>query len=853
MRKIVLGPRFPSKLGDLHTCFACLLLGAVFAAHPVSEAFAQGLRPLVFDTPDIQLRGADARAQLLVHSPATADSATVDLTRNVRFEMSQPGVISIDQAGLITPLANGSLTVTASADGFAPGVVPIKVELSGVDEPVNFTNQIVPIFTKFGCNGGGCHGKLAGQNGFRLSLLGSEPLEDYEHLVRESRGRRLFPAAPDTSLLLTKSVGTVPHGGGQRMELDSHEYRLLRRWIAQAMPYGDPNARKISSIIVTPSARQMARNSQQQLSVTATYSDGSTEDVTRTVQYESNNLDMAEVSVGGLVNVRDYAGEVSIMARYLGQVTVFRASVPLGTLTQALPIARGPIDEAVFSKLKTLGIPPSGIVDDPTFLRRVTLDIAGRLPTVEEVEAYRALLTAAGGDSPEAIQQRRVDLVNRLLDSADYASNFASKWSAILRNNRTSEETRYGAYAFHDWLRQGFFENKPISIMVRELLTATGDAESNPAVIWFRQVNNTESRTEDIAQLFMGQRLQCARCHHHPYEKWAQQDYYQMTAFFSNVDRREGALPNEPRFGSRVAAATANHPKTGQALVATGLDSSKIELANYEDPRGALAQWMTSPTNAFFAKSVANRYWKHFLGKGLVEPEDDMRITNPPSNPELLDALSKQLTESGYDLKHLIRAICSSTTYQLSSSANELNIRDTNCYSRFYPKRLSAEILLDCIDTVTGSVSTFDGMPAGTRAVELPDTSFASYFLTVFGRPDSSTACECERTNSSTLAQSLHLLNSKEMQSKLSADASRAAAWANSAVVDTSLSPVENIRKTGPERIRELYKRSLGRLPTESEQTIALEYLMQRADRLREAYEDLVWGVVNSKEFLFNH
>jgi hypothetical protein len=287
--------------------------------------------------------------------------------------------------------------------------------------------------------------------------------------------------------------------------------------------------------------------------------------------------------------------------------------------------------------------------------------------------------------------------------------------------------------------------------------------------------------------------------------------------------------------------------------VATGLDSSKIELANYEDPRGALAQWMTSPTNAFFAKSVANRYWKHFLGKGLVEPEDDMRITNPPSNPELLDALSKQLTESGYDLKHLIRAICSSTTYQLSSSANELNIRDTNCYSRFYPKRLSAEILLDCIDTVTGSVSTFDGMPAGTRAVELPDTSFASYFLTVFGRPDSSTACECERTNSSTLAQSLHLLNSKEMQSKLSSDASRAAAWANSAVVDTSLSPVENIRKTGPERIRELYKRSLGRLPTESEQTIALEYLMQRADRLREAYEDLVWGVVNSKEFLFNH
>jgi len=829
------------------------ILGALLAVWiSVGTSYGQEPKPLVFDTPEIHLRGADARAQLLVHTPSTDAGATLDLTRNVRFEMSQAGVVSIDAAGLVTPITSGTLTVTAIADGYARAQIPVQVELSGAEEPVNFPNQIVPLFTKFGCNGGGCHGKLAGQNGFRLSLLGSDPMEDYEHLVRESRGRRLFPAAPDTSLLLTKSVGTVPHGGGQRMEMDSHEYRVLRRWISQAMPYGDPNGRRVTSIVVTPTARQMARNTQQQLSVTATFSDGSTEDVTRTVQYESNNLDMADVSVGGLVSVRDFAGEVSIMARYLGQVTVFRASVPLGTLTQSLPIARGPIDEAVFNKLKTLGIPPSGLCDDPTFLRRVTLDIAGRLPTVEEVEAFRTA-SATGGDSPDAIQQRRSELVNRLLDSGDYASNFASKWSAILRNNRTGEDTRYGAYAFHDWLRQGFFENKPISVMVRELLTATGDAESNPAVIWFRQVNNTESRTEDIAQLFMGQRLQCARCHHHPYEKWAQQDYYQMAAFFSTVDRREGALPNEPKFVSRVAAASANHPKTGQPLPATGLDSSKVELANYEDPRGALAQWMTSPSNPFFAKSVANRYWKHFLGKGLVEPEDDMRITNPPSNPELLDALSKGLVDSGYDLKQLIRAICTSTTYQLSSTANELNIRDTNCYSRFYPKRLPAEVLLDCIDTVTGSFTAFDGMPTGTRAVELPDTSFASYFLTVFGRPDSATACECERTSSSTLAQSLHLLNSKEMQSKLAADAGRAANWATTSVVDATLSPAENLRKTAPDRIRELYQRSLGRLPTDSEQTIALEYLMQRADRLKEAYEDLVWGVVNSKEFLFNH
>ena len=852
MMTIQLSARLSIRIAVRRLYLAILLAHLIAHASTCQNTLAQETKPLVFDTSEITLRSSDSRAQLLVHSPSSPDGAIVDLTRDVRFEVSEPGLIAIDSQGLITPLASGTLRVSATAPGYTTTEIPVKVELSGTDEPVNFPNQIVPLFTKFGCNGGGCHGKLAGQNGFRLSLLGSEAMEDYEHLVRESRGRRLFPAAPDTSLLLTKSVGTVPHGGGQRMEQDSHEYRLLRRWIAQAMPYGDPDGRKVTSIHVTPSARQMARNSQQQLSVTATYSDGSTEDVTRTVQYESNNLDMAEVSVGGLVSVRDYAGEVSIMARYLGQVSVFRASVPLGTLTQSLPIARGAIDEAVFGKLKALGIPPSELCDDPTFLRRVTLDIAGRLPTLEEIEAF-ASIGASDGDSPEAVQQRRTDVVDRLLDSADYASNFASKWSAILRNNRTNEETRFGSYAFHDWLKQGFFENKPISLLVRELLTATGDAETNPAVIWFRQVNNTESRTEDIAQLFMGQRLQCARCHHHPYEKWAQQDYYQMAAFFSTVDRREGPLPSEPKIASRVAQATANHPKTGQALRAAGLDAAKIDIANYEDPREALAQWMTAPTNPFFAKSIANRYWKHFLGKGLVEPEDDMRITNPPSNPELLDALCQGLVDSGYDLKQLIRSICTSTIYQLSSKANELNIRDTNCYSRYYPKRLPAEMLLDCIDTVTGSFSTFDGMPAGTRAVELPDTSFSSYFLTVFGRPDSSTACECERTNSSTLAQSLHLLNSKEMQNKLSAEAGRAAAWASSTILDTSLSPAENIRKTAPERIRQLYLIGLGRIPSDSEQTIALEYLLQRADRPKEAYEDLVWGMVNSKEFLFNH
>jgi len=832
---------------------AHLLLAICWIAILPHIALANDPATMRFDHSELQLQGRDARCQLLLTSTPTSGTQ-LDLTRQARFECEPAGIVAIDAMGLVTPIAPGSATITAHVDGYAPVSTPIQVQWSEQDERVNFPNQIVPIFTKFGCNGGGCHGKIAGQNGFRLSLLGSEPSEDFEHLVRESRGRRLFPAHPDSSLLLQKSIGTVPHGGGQRMELDSHEYRVMRRWIAQAMPYGDENSRRVAELRIFPEARQMLRNSEQQLAVLAQYNDGSVEDITRTVQYESNNLDMAEVTPAGLVRIRDLAGEVSIMARYQGRVTVFRASIPLGTLpAESLPIARGQIDSAVFAKLTALGIPPSGLCDDATFLRRVTLDLVGRLPTLAESTELQQSILNAPDANPDTIQRRREAIVDRLLASLDYAEFFANKWSSILRNNHGNEETKFGAFAFHDWIVQSLFENKPIDRFVRELLTATGDAESNPAVIWLRQVNNTESRIEDISQLFLGQRLQCARCHHHPYEKWAQQDYYQMAAFFSTVDRREGNLPNEPRFVARVGNATANHPKSGQPLPAAGLDAPKAELANYQDPRQALADWMTSPTNPFFAKSISNRYWKHFFGRGLVEPEDDMRISNPPSNPELLDALARDLIDSGFDLKHLARSICTSTTYQLSATANDLNIRDTNCYSRFYPKRLTAEVLLDAIDDVLASRSPFDGMPAGTRAVELPDTSFASYFLTVFGRPDSATACECERSMSSTLAQSLHLINSKEIQSKLTVDSGRAAAWAAQKPSDASLSPVEQIRTTAPDRIRELYLLALSRAPTESEQHLALEYLMQRSDRLREAYEDLLWGVVNSKEFLFNH
>jgi hypothetical protein len=833
-------------------CFtAWIPFASLTAAEEESRATTVELSPA-----EVRIVDRDARVQLQVSSylaePAagsslaglsstrsSANSAYLkkDITRDVTYRSEPAGLVNIDSSGLVTPIASGAGEIVAMLDGQPIAKGQLKVELPEQETLINFPNQIVPLFTKYGCNGGGCHGKLSGQNGFRLSLLGFEPREDFEHLVLESRGRRLFPPAPDSSLLLQKSVGTVPHGGGQRMEVDSHDYRLMKRWIAQGMPYGDENHRKVARIQVYPESRMLARNSSQQLAVIATYLDGQREDITRTVQYESNNLDMADVTPAGLVTLRDRAGEVSIMARYQGNVAVFRASIPLGVPNTEWPTSDNAIDAAVFAKLKTLGIPPSSMCDDATYLRRVTLDIAGRLPTQDEIE--------------QSTQLSREEIVSRLLESDSYAHYFASKWSAILRNRHSSAESKYASFLFHDWLVTSFQENKPFDKLVRELLTASGTMEIDPALAWLRQVDNTDSRIEDLSQLFLGQRLQCARCHHHPYEKWGQQDYYHMAAFLTTVERRDSGKPQEPRFVAQVNTPMARNPKNGVPLAPAGLDTTAISPEPTQDPRLALADWMTAPSNPYFAKSIANRYWKHFMGRGLVEPEDDMRITNPPSNPELLEALAKTLVESNYDLKQLVKAICLSKTYQLSEAANPENIHDTTCYSRFYPKRMNAEVLLDSIDDVLGIRSQFDSLPSGTRAIELPSTSFASYFLTVFGRPDSATSCECERTTESNLAQSLHLMNSKEMNEKLAVPTNKIAQWVAS---HNSIDPTDPaFDQIVGKNIRELYLKAFSRSPSDEEQSTATKYVSGRHERLREAYEDLVWSVINSKEFLFNH
>lgn len=778
----------------------------------------------------VPIRGRDAMQQLLATGVYDSGQRR-DLTRSVRYTAHPEGIVAVDATGLATPLSEGAATIRAEADGGLVAELAIEVTNLVEDLPINFPNQITPLFTKYGCNGGGCHGKSGGQNGFRLSLLGFEPREDYEYLVKEGRGRRLFPAAPDQSLLLQKATARLPHGGGQRIEVDSPAYRLIRRWIEQGMPYGQAIDPQVVSIQVLPAEQRMGREATQQLVVVAHYSDGSTEDVTRTTQFDSNDPEMAEVSPTGLVTTGTLSGSVAVMARYQGHVGVFRATIPLGVPTAGLPEVRNLVDEQVHRQLLSLGLPASALCDDATFLRRVTIDIAGRLPTLAETEAFLS-------DTASDKRQRAID---RLLDSGDYADYFANKWAAVLRNKRRQDNEKPATFAFHQWIRQSLYENKPYDQFVREILTASGEPGEHPPVGWYREVQDAAAQLEDTAQLFLGLRIQCARCHHHPFEKWSQHDYYGFAAFFSRVGRKRLPGAVEERIFHRVGVATAQHPKTGQAIRPTGLGGQPLEIPAYRDPRHVLVDWMASRDNPFFARALVNRYWKHFFGRGIVDPEDDMRVTNPPSNPELLDALAHDFVEHSFDLKHLIRTITNSATYQLAAEPNDWNQDDKQNFSRYYPKRLNAEVLLDAIDQVTGSKSGFTGVPASVRAVQLPDSGFNSYFLTVFGRPEAASACECERSSDANLAQSLHLLNSAEIQGKLTAASGQAARLAKDA------------SRSHEARLRELYLLAFSRPPTPEETSVALAHIEKNAQNPQQAYEDIVWALINTKEFLFNH
>ncbi len=838
-------PFFPSRL-PLAILAAAWIASSGAASEPLPPSLLQFHAGVSEDRAPstLDLTGSSDRRQLLV-SGVFPNGTVQDLTRQVNYTTAPAGIVEVDAAGWLQPLANGVTLLTA--EHLSGLQAQLRLQVTGIEkeQPINFANQIVPIFTKIGCNGGGCHGKSSGQNGFRLSLLGFEPAEDYEYLVLESRGRRLFPAAPDYSLLLRKATAELPHGGGQRLEKGSTDYDLIRRWIQQGMPYGNPDDPVVQSIEVFPKQRLMEMGDNQQLAVLANYSNGSRKDVTRSALFEPNVKEMADVTEEGLVQLHQQPGEVAVMIRYQAKVAVFRATVPLGAPVNEMPPPNNFIDQHIFSKLKSVGLPPSEITSDTAFLRRTALDIAGRLPTSRETKNFLR------SNEPN----KRAQWIDTLLEDPGYSALFANKWSALLRNKRTRNTDKRSTYAFHGWIRQSIQNNLPYDDFVGSILAASGDIANNPPVAWYRQVRQLNAQVEDTAQLFLGVRLQCAQCHHHPFEKWSQHDYYSLAAFFSRVGRAAGTTPGEELIFHKPGEAKTKNIKTGKHVSPAGLGMEPANLPPRSDPRLELVRWMTAENNPFFAKSLVNRYWKHFFGRGLVDPEDDMRETNPPTHPELLDALARRFLDSGYDLKALIRTICQSHAYQLSAIPNQHNRIDKQHFSRYYPKRLTAEILHDAVHQMLGAEAAFDSLPPGTKAIELPDNSFnnSHYFLAVFGRPDASSSCECERSQDASLAQSLHLLNSKNLQEKLAADTGRAAQLAQ----DTS--------RSHEEKISQLYLMAFSRYPTTDELSAALQYLRQKQpvstgasqDKTKKpariAYEDIIWALINTKEFLFNH
>lgn len=709
---------------------------------------------------------------------------------------------------------------------------------------VSFTNDVMPVLTKAGCNIGNCHAKAGGgRNGFQLSLFGFEPQDDFEHLTKEDRGRRLSPAVPEQSLILKKASGQLPHGGGVRFSTTSPEYALLRDWIRQGAPRDKPETPLLVSFEIQPVRGTVPRQSQQQLTAIAKYSDGTTRDVTPLAIYESNDPAMVEVTTHGLVKASEITGKAAVMVRYQGKVAVFSASIPLGAPVEQLPPSRNFIDDQVFANLKVIGVPPSPLCDDATFLRRVSLDIAGRLPTAEETAKFLASADA----------NKRDLVIEDLLKSPDYADFFANKWTALLKNRRDDASDTISNFAFHAWVRDSLLANKPYDQLVRELLAATGTVIGNPPVAWYKRVKEPKQQLEDVAQLFLGVRMQCAQCHHHPFERWSQDDYYSFSAFFSQVGRKPSATRGEDLIFHKRGIATANNMKTGLPLKPAALGDAIPAITADEDPRLKLADWMSTPQNPFFAKALVNRYWKHFFHRGLIEPEDDIRDTNPPTNPELLAALEKHFIESHFDLKELVRVITRSHAYQLSAMPNEHNLVDRQNYSRYYPRRLQAEVLLDAIDRLSGTQTDFANLPAGTRAVALPDNSYnrSSQFLRVFGRPEAESVCECERVQSSSLAQSLHMINSGELRAKLTSPTGRAERLAKE-------------EKPAEDKIREVYLVAFSREPRSDEWKHALEFLAEprlndagqpidTQQAARENFQDLLWALMNTKEFLFNH
>jgi hypothetical protein len=797
-------------------------------------AFSQTLSIL---PPSVDLTGPEARQQLLAE--ASLPGHQEDWTRDAQWSSSDPKIVAVDEHGVVRPVADGEARITARAKGVTVSA-PVHVHGAHAAFQWSFRNHVIPVMTKMGCNQGACHGALAGKNGFKLTLRGYAPEVDYETLTRQSVGRRVSLADPPASLILLKPSFGIPHGGGKRFAKDSLEYRIIEEWIAEGAPPPAAGDATVRSLEVFPAIAVLAPGAEQQLAVRATYSDGHAEDVTRWVRFASANEGVGTVDDSGRVKMNG-SGEAAITLTFLSRVLNAGLTVPFPNQVSDAVYEQFPrrnlIDDLALAKWKSLHLAPSKIADDATFLRRASLDTAGVLPTSEEVENFLA----------DAAANKREKAIDRLLSRDEFVDYWAYKWSDLLlvSSRRLNSTTMW---AFYDWIRQSVKEDRPWNQFAREIFLSSGSTRQNGALNYFVLHKDPIDLSENASLAFLGQRIMCARCHNHPLEKWTQTQYYQMANLFARVGVKNGTMGDNIVFAK--TSGDILHPRLARPLPPTPLDGQSMPLDSTDDRRVVFANWLTSPNNPMFARTIVNRVWANFMGRGLVDPVDDVRASNAASNEELFAALAKDFVDHGYDVQRLIRTILNSSVYQLSSDANTTNQSDNIYYSKHIVRRLAAEVILDAMSQVTGAPTAFGGYPAGTRALQLPDTQVKSDFLTSFGRPPRIACDAAERSSDPTVAQALAVINGDTLNKKLSAPDGTIALFLKLGLSDRRI-------------LEYMYLSAFSRYPSDAERqtlTTALESAkltkaseQARRDAHRQELEDMVWALLTSKEFLFNH
>jgi hypothetical protein len=814
--------------------WVCLVVCSALAAAPATVPKTV----LSISPSEVTLTGPEATQQLI--ATALASGFNEDWTRLARWASSNAGVVKVDAGGALQPAGDGEAVITATRNGLTSS---IKVRVQGSKDSFtwSFRNHVIPVLTKAGCNQGACHGALAGKGGFKLTLRGYDPEVDYDTLTRQSVGRRITLADPAASLMLRKPTMTTPHGGGLRFKPDSLEYRIIAEWIAAGTPPPAAKDKEVASLEVYPKHATLKPGSEQQLVVRAKYTDGTIRDVTRWVKYNSNNEGVATVDDAGRVKING-PGEAAITLWYSNGVLYSTMTSPYPNNVPAAVYSKfsrkNYIDDLVLAKLKSLNLKPSGDVDDATFIRRAFLDAAGILPSAEEVEQFLA----------DKSVDKRAKLIDRLLEREEYVDYWAYKWSDLmLVSGKKLRPT--AVRAFYNWIREGVKENKHWDQFARDIFTSSGSSRQNGALNYFVLHKDPIQLTENVTQAFLGQRLTCARCHNHPLEKWTQKQYYQMANLFSRVGVKNGDTPDESVIFAKTSG-DINHPRLLRPMQPTPLDGEAMPLDSVEDRRAHFAEWLTDPKNDMFARNIVNRVWGNIMGRGLSNPIDDVRATNPASNEELFTAVTKDFVDHQFDIKYLIRTIMNSAAYQRSADSNETNKDDDRYYSKYLIKRLGAEALLDAMSQVTGVPTAFSGYPAGTRAMQLPDSQVASQFLNVFGRPARVICDASERSSDPSISQALHAINGDTLNKKL-------------ADPNGYINLLLKLGLSDSRILEHLTLSALSRYPTDQEKTewsaligkarAATGTPEQQVIARRQALEDMAWVMLTSKEFIFSH